>query len=245
MGKRFSNPPIQEALCEIFFDEYSWDDTIPGRIYAEIKDEFKIKKQLRSVQVEVSIAPGGESGTKVRNLVPRVQFVREQGDRIVQVAPGLLVVNQLTPYGSFEDWRPTLLKMIELYRSLTRAAKVKKIGFRYLDRIVLKGSAIEMKNFFRIFPQIPETLTTVHGPFVLRVSIPSRHSGHETLVTFGTTPQGATNAISFMLDLYNKFIPGAENNDVSIEREVDIAQRELETVFLNCITPRLAKQFGG
>lgn len=244
MPTKFNNPPIQEALCEIYFEDFVWDDTIPGRIFDEIKSEFNIKKQLPPAQIENALAQAGESAERTRNSGSRVQFIRERGDRIVQIAPGLLVVNQLKPYESYQAWRPTILRMADVYQSLLKPGRIKKIGFRYLDRIVLDTSSVEIKDYFRIYPQVPENLIQEHGPFVLRVAIPSKHPGHESLVTFGVAPSGGKEGISFMLDLYNGFIPPDNSKSVSIENEVDISQKELETLFLNCITPKLAKRFG-
>lgn len=30
MGRRYKNPPVVEALCEIFFDGSQWDSTLTG-----------------------------------------------------------------------------------------------------------------------------------------------------------------------------------------------------------------------
>ncbi|RMH08650.1 MAG: hypothetical protein D6704_02710 [Nitrospirae bacterium] len=43
--RRYRKPPVIEALCEIYFAGSSWDETIPGAFYQQIKDDYPKKQQ--------------------------------------------------------------------------------------------------------------------------------------------------------------------------------------------------------
>ncbi len=45
LERSYREPPVVEALCEIYFADSTWDDTVPGTFYEEIKDEFPVKRR--------------------------------------------------------------------------------------------------------------------------------------------------------------------------------------------------------
>ncbi|MBI4566163.1 MAG: TIGR04255 family protein [Planctomycetes bacterium] len=60
-GRKYRNPPVIEALCEIYFAESAWDDTIPGRFYERVRDRFPSTKQIEIHEAEVSFHTGGKA----------------------------------------------------------------------------------------------------------------------------------------------------------------------------------------
>ena len=49
MTKRYTNPPLVEALCEFQFDpSTAWDLTLIGLIYDQLKDIFPEESNFRS-----------------------------------------------------------------------------------------------------------------------------------------------------------------------------------------------------
>lgn len=123
---------------------------------------------------------------------------------MVQVAQDLVVVNQLRPYPTFDQWRPTILEAVSLYRELAKPKSIRSVGVRYINRIEIPGLVLEMQKYFGLYAEIPEALGGSHGPFMIRVEIPSKSLEHRMLVTFGTAPPKKSDHSSFALDLYDK-----------------------------------------
>lgn len=106
MSRSYANPPVVEALCELFTAGSAWDPTIPGLFYAHVREQFPKRRQARDMGLELEFGPEATAARLTRGE-PRSQFSREDGSRMIQVAPDLVVVNQLRPYPAFEDWRPS------------------------------------------------------------------------------------------------------------------------------------------
>lgn len=240
-SRRYRNRPVVEALCELFFLESEWDQTIPYAFYERVHDRFPTKTQLEQMGVEVQLGPK-EAGAKLLAGSPRIQFSREDGSRMVQVAQNLLVVNQLRPYPKFEEWKPTVSEMLSLYRELAKPKGVDRLGVRYINKIVIPAPAFRMEDYFRIYPEIPPELGSAHGRFLMRLEIPPKHDGHQLIVTFGTAPAEGPESSSELLDLYD-VVPAGKADFDNIDRRIEEAHANIEHAFESMITDQARALF--
>ncbi len=243
-GHRYKSPPVVEALCELFLIGSIWDDTVLGTFYERIKDQFPKKRQLQQFEAQVEIAGTGGATAGVRQGQPRMQFLTESGNRLVQVAENLLVVNQLTPYPHFEEWEPFVYSTLTIYRKLANPKAISKIGMRYINRVVIPKPRIQMEDYFKIYPQLPNGMGDEHGAFMVRVELPFIEKDHSVLMTFGTTPPQREQEIAYMLDLYDKApLSKTTLNFDQLELQVRTAHQNIETAFEGSITDRLREVF--
>ncbi len=244
LQRNYQKPPVVEALCEIYFRGSMWDDTIPGIFYEKVKQAFP-KKQQREVQ-QAQITLERETATAgVQRLPSWIQFVSERGDRVIQIAENLLVVNQLRPYHHFSEWELVVYNALELYKEIAEPQKVDRCGIRYINRIEIPGTQVAMEDYFMIYPQLPESLGKTHGPFLVRVEIPQTEQAHVVLITFGTsTPrQSMDKKQVFLLDLYDIFTPDTSSDGIELRREIQRAHDNVVMAFEDSITDQLRKLF--
>ncbi|MGH8605379.1 MAG: TIGR04255 family protein, partial [Gammaproteobacteria bacterium] len=161
--RRYRNPPVVEALCEIYLKESAWDDTVPGQFYDRMKHGFPVKRQREIQEANISFSIAGEAAAGIRRLPPWIQFVTESGDRMIQLARDLLVVNQLRPYPHFDDWEPAIYSALEVYRELAMPKAVARLGVRYINRVVIPEPRIRMEEYFTLYPQLPQAMGDAHG----------------------------------------------------------------------------------
>ena len=243
--RSYHNPPVVEALCEIYFAESSWDDTVPGAFYERVKSRFP-RKQRREIQ-EAKITMGPETSTAgVQRLTPWMQFLTEDSSLMIQVAENLVVVNQLLPYRHFEDWEPIIYEALNVYNEVALPKNVVRIGLRYINRIEIPGTIISMEDYFTIYPSLPRTLGNRHGTFLVRVEVPQAELGHTVLITFGTfgSPQPARGKQAFMLDLYDRVSRTLEPNEAELKKEVRVAHDNVVMAFEGSITDQLRGLLG-
>lgn len=236
----YRNPPVVEALCEVYFAESSWDDTAPGAFYERVKNDFP-KKRQKEIQ-EATITMGPEiSSAGVQRLPSWMQFLTEKGDQMIQVAENLLVVNQLLPYRHFEDWEQVVYKAFTVYNEVAPPQRITRIGLRYINRIEIPGEKISMEDFFAIYPQLPQSLGNMHGPFLVRVEVPQAEQGHTVLITFGTPdlPQSFERKQTFMLDLYDRASLDEAVGETELKKELQLAHENVVLAFEDSITDQL------
>ncbi len=240
--RKYKKPPVIEALCEIYFADSNWDDTISGRFYDRIKEQFPDKRQRDVQQARVEFQPqGGVSAASIRRLPSWMQFISPPRGRMIQVAQNLVVVNQLKPYTRFADWEPTIHLALKTYSELARPRAIVRVGLRYINHIAVPGDRIRMEDYFRIYPKLPDPIGDTHGAFLVRAEAPSVVEGHQILITFGTAP-AEPGRLAFLLDLYDIFQPdqpGAGFED--FPRVVAQAHQSVVAAFEGSLTDRLRK----
>jgi uncharacterized protein (TIGR04255 family) len=238
--RSYRKPPVVEALCEIYFADSTWDDTIPGAFYERVKDEFPRKQQREIQEAQITLGQGTASAG-VQRLPPWMQFLSENSNLMIQVAENLLVVNQLPPYRHFEDWEQVVYKALDVYEEVALPQRVARIGLRYINRIEISGTKISMEDYFTIYPQLPQSLGNTHGPFLVRVEVPQAEQGHTVLITFGTPvpPQPMEGKQAFMLDLYDMASLDIPLDEIELKKEIQRAHNNVVMAFEDSITDQL------
>jgi uncharacterized protein (TIGR04255 family) len=239
----YKNPPVVEALCELFFVPSDWDDTITGTFYGLIQEQFTIKEQLFGSETEINVGPGQATTVGVRALPPRMRFFTPTRDRLIQLAPNLLVVNKLLPYTNFEDWVATLDGALTHYRDVVPGAAIERVGVRYLNRITIPGTRVELGRYFGVIPTIPPSLGQDHGAFLLRVELLVPESDHSLLLTFATSPPEQPGKMTFLLDFYEAWKPTSPQPVDQVLAHVRRAHDHIQQAFEQNITHELRKLF--
>lgn len=236
-GRKYKNPPVVEALCEIFFSGSKWDSTSPGLFFDKVKDMYPKKRELEQIGAEISISREIQ-GSKVMRGGQRIQFIKEDSSQLIQIEKDLLVVNQLKPYPRFEDWKPVIDNMLKLYGQLTDPQGIRRVGVRYINRIVIPATKFKMEDYFHLYPEVPQTLESMHGRFMMRLEIPPKHKEHLLVITFGTAPADSLETSTEMLDLYDIFASTQLLSIGDVDKYIVEAHENIETAFENSITDK-------
>src|SRR5713226_8010172 len=150
--RHYENPPIVEALAEVSFAGSDWKPSIPGRFYERVKDRFPEEGRRDQVGVQLSVSPE-QADWRLERGAPRSLFLASDQSQMVQLAPELLVYNQLypdreRPYRHFEEWRPTVMEMLAIYRELAKPKTIERLGLRYINKIVVPALQSSMGEYF-------------------------------------------------------------------------------------------------
>ncbi len=237
MGKKYKNPPVVEALCEIFFDGSHWDSTLPGLFFERIKGDYPKKKELEQIGVEVNVSKDIQ-GSRIMRGNQRIQFIKDDGSQLVQIEKNLLVVNQLRPYPRFEDWKPVIDEMLAIYTDLAKPNNIKRIGIRYINRVTIPSDKFKMEDYFRLYPEVPKSLGAVHGKFMMRLEIPPKNKGHLLVITFGTAPADSPEVSAEMFDLYNICTMSMPSSLTQVNKCIMESHENIETAFESSITDK-------
>jgi uncharacterized protein (TIGR04255 family) len=171
----YRNPPVTEVLAEFYFQPTNWDLTVPGLLYEQIKDDFPVKKMPASTPVLVPAAPGAQQLVLQQSIrTDRMFFERKDEKVLVQIAPNLLVVNNVKMYAQWEDFCPVIKSVFNKYASVVDNWKIARLGLQYVNQIRMPRAstgAVKMEDYFQFYPHtgsLPD-----HGPFAMSVQFPS------------------------------------------------------------------------
>jgi len=242
MGRKYANPPLIEALCEFQFEpDTKWDATVLGLVYERVRGQFPTRRPAR--QYSVSISPGPEGVKPTVQATERMQFLREDGVAMVQVGPHLLAVNHLKPYPSWERFLPLIHEGLKAYTDVASPTSIRRIGLRYINRIVIPSARIDPQDYFDLYPYVGPGLPQLRGPFMVGVQFPYAQSRDGLKLELISADSDRPDSSTLILNLdYFVAQPGAVALD-RVAEWIESAHSHVEEAFEATIKDRLRQLF--
>jgi uncharacterized protein (TIGR04255 family) len=234
MPKKYAQPPIVEAACDFRFSpDSAWDWTIAGLLYERVKGEFPTKEQVDVVDFVAT--PLGTSGPHT-NVSARIRLVREERDALLQLGPQLFTVNQLRPYPEWPKFKEVILTNFHHYLKVAEPRGFARIGLRYINRIPLPESTVNLNDYFNSLPKVAEPIPQVFKGFLMQVEVPYGELKSSLRIVLGTVPPDSEAKYPVLLDLDMY----AQESDCpmigDVEMWLDAAHQSVEEAFEASIT---------
>ena len=242
MSKKYSNPPIIEAVCDFrLTPDSKWDLTIPGFIYEKVGKDFPKREQRVFQEVEFVQSPQGFQ-QQIRST-ERVLFLTDDGKMFIQVGPNLLAINCLKPYLTWNGFKPKIEKAFNTLVGVLEVKGLQRISLRYINRIEIPGGLVKLEDHFDFYPHLGPSLPQDMGNFIVGCLLPFRDGRDLCKVQLTPAVAEKPNHIGFLLDLdYFLSQPGGVIPNDALDW-VEDAHRQVEAIFEACITDRLRKIF--
>lgn len=243
MGERLAAPPLIEAVCEFrFLQEEDWDWTLPGRLYDQISSEFPERSQVRQMGVRVQLPPTGHSTTEIVPGPERVQLRRSDESAMVQLGPGLFVINQLHPYEGWEAFKALILRMLDRYLELlSEAPTFERIGLRYINRIKLPEGC-DLGDFMTLEPSLSGALDRPLVGLFQRYELLYEAPRGVLVLQTGIQKLPAGNFLMIDLDFGSAGPPFSVSGE-SPARWLDAAHERVHEAFIASLSVRAYAQF--
>ncbi|MCI0329524.1 MAG: TIGR04255 family protein [candidate division Zixibacteria bacterium] len=244
-SRKYSNPPIIEAVCEFRLNpESKWDLTIPGILYEKVNTEFP-HKETRLIQ-ETVIKQGPEGTEQQLRTSERAVFLTQDRRIFIQIGPNLLAVNSLKPYPTWEKFKP---RIENVYKALTEVMDVKsfeRLGLRYINRIEIPqepNKRFDLEKYFEFRPYLGKKLPTDLDFFSMGCVL--KFFDERDLCSVRLRNAVAENKANtaFLLDM-DYFL--AKSSDVPASEAmnwVEMAHEKVEEIFEGCISDKLREIF--
>lgn len=235
MSKRYKKSPVIEALCEFqFVPSKSWDLIIPGLIYEKVKKEFPDRQQKIGIGFKFRATKKGFEH-KVEPAPPRIQFHRKNRTALIQIAPDLLVINQLKPYPTWAKFKQMILETLKIYKKVVKPKGFKRIVLKYINKINIKAKSVDLSEYFNFYPYISKDLPQSYTNFISRVEIPYEKNRDRMIVAIGGTPSESLNMQSIILDI-NYIMANPEAIPIEeFKKWIDHAHSVVEKTYESCI----------
>ncbi|PMQ01057.1 MAG: hypothetical protein CBR30_07760 [Dictyoglomus sp. NZ13-RE01] len=242
MGRRYKNPPVVEALCEFeFIPDREWDMTIPGLVYEKVRKEFPEKTQDMGIGIQLKPSEKGIEQI-IEPTPPRLKFIKTDKTALIQIAPHIFVINQLKPYPNWEIFKKMILDNFNVYKEIANPKGLKRIGLRYINNFKFSNS-IELSDYFRYYPLIPEGLPKTYSTFLTRVEFPYEEGNENLILSFATVIPEKKEALSLVLDIDYAMITPEYISFDKLPIWLDKAHERIEHAFEESITQKLRETF--
>lgn len=244
MGRRYKNNSIIEALCEFRFKSDSpWDAIVYGQFYEKVKDEYSQREQLQDVEATIGQGEGGEVIQGLRRS-PRMRFLNEDNNRLVQVGERLLVVNVLRPYPHWEKFKPIILETLEKWNEAVESPppSLEQVTLRYIDRFEHRAEGFKLGDWINCgdeyFPKVLKKQSS-------RATCQTRHevSGDDrfsTSLKLWPSDDGTKRVVTLDTEFVTGRITDASSQE--LEPELDRMHDKIYEAFESSITDQTREQ---
>lgn len=219
--RRYSQPPILEAICEIHFaPERQLSREMIEMLMPVWKDGYPEQNVVEEKQVQLHMDMKGMRATEGNRGHKLICRSADQL-RLVQLASSFLAVNQLRPYQGWEEgFRDVILARWKNLQEVCPMEQVSRIGLRYINRIEIPQHPLQWEEWFNFPLPLPGNLRHPSGHFHLLFQQPLSE-GMRSIINIASAQPAPTGCTWVMLDL-----------DVVLEAPIPAADlpRELERV---------------
>ncbi|WP_436516099.1 TIGR04255 family protein [Ekhidna sp. To15] len=236
--KKFKNPPLTEAVFELFYQTSNWNPATPGTYYSKVSKDYPVITQSGGGFGIALGAQGVQIGSGNNNLT---QFKSQDNSSIIQLSNNLFTVNKLPKYGGWESYKEMILEAVELLYSTIDIQQINRIGLRAINKLDVKSHSLEnFKRSFNVYPNMPNGIVNDFNS--LQLNYETSFPDNEVLaVNFATLRKesGYEAPVQFQL-YYTKLTPVDKN---SIEKWLDNAHMQLHSAFDHIVTSEQKKEF--
>jgi uncharacterized protein (TIGR04255 family) len=168
---KYNNPPLVEAVFELFFQTTNWNPVIPGLFYNEIKEIFP---KITSNQTGFGFILDPQ-GIKIGGgNSDMTQYKNEEGNTIAQLTSGFLTINKLPKYNDWTSFKETIFFVIDALKRTLPPFETIRLGLKFINKIDI-GSSHSYENFkkhFEVIPLIPKNFNNNLGSIQINLESP-------------------------------------------------------------------------
>lgn len=186
--------PIVEAVLDIrVVPSVQWEETTLRDELKKCLPDFPKVEALRGAMVQI-IPPGQPGAPTFEDFgCVGLKYTSSDNLHIAQFNKGAFVVSRLKPYENWGEFSKEALRLWAIYCNLLKPKDIKRIGLRFINRIDIMQTTIELGDYYKYPPepvrelgwplngylhhdviQVPETLYSVNLIKTVQNNIPGK-----------------------------------------------------------------------
>jgi len=236
---KYKNPPLTEAIFELFFESESWTPATPGLFYNSVSKEYPIITQAQN-GIGFLLGLGGLQVETGNNQL--TQYKSVDGSSIIQLSNGLLTVNKLPEYSGWESYKESILDAISKLQGLVKIKRVVRLGLKTLNKIDIKSHSFsEYKKFYTILPSFPESLNYDWKSIQMHFEVPKNEENDILAISIMTILKEPKFDAPTLMQLY---FTRTKNSDLVKPQEwIEDAHLNLKQLFESSLTDYCKRNF--
>lgn len=203
----FEKPPVVEAWIEFRFaltqEDSRWDEDAARSLMKSRFAEFTSDKYLKGMHINVNVSPGQSDPTSTQTIsFERVQAFSPGGDLCIQAGRDVLVLNQLAreTWGGYPRMRDAAVSAAQKYMSFRGLDELTGVSLHYRDVVAIPRTGdcgIELRDWFRVYPEVPEGSFGSMAGFTFAVRLPSMCENAIAVLSIQSVPSVVEDNMAF------------------------------------------------
>ena len=242
MEPAYQNAPIREAVIDLQVQF----ETPPSlhqlrQLQEHLPEEYCEGTEKR--EAHGRLEAGETVSAQVSQVVLGYVFRRQDKRFVFQALKNRAVLSHLAPYTSWTTFSQEARTLWNIYRTHLRPQKIIRVGVRYINRIDLPGPQVELKQYFCIFPQLPQEVSSPLSEVFLRVCVRDFNLESHLLLTQALLDPETKDNISMLLDIDIFRMENIPQDEEALWALLEKFRQRKNQVFEACITDRTRELF--
>ncbi|MCG6157107.1 TIGR04255 family protein [Rubinisphaera margarita] len=200
-------------------------------------------EQLLQAVGQMVVGPGVGSASVKQNELGW-KFVGADGLQILQCRKDHFTLSRLSPYEGWEPFQREARRLWKIYRYETNPSTVTRVAVRYINRIDIPRSPIDLKDYFRTSPEISPDLPQALEGYFMRLQLPFPDLSSHCFITQAIAPPSAKDTVSVVLDIdFFQAVNFEADDDETVWGVLSSHHVMKNTIFESCITDRTRELF--
>ncbi len=181
-------------------------------------------------------------GVRAETTGEQVGFVhrRLDGSRLLLVGKAGCAYSWQGSYTRWEHLHQEAMIHWCRYREVAHPLRLTRLGVRFVNRIDIPSSQVEIKDYLRTAIDVSTYLPQSIFSYFLQVRVPLRTDGTMATITSTTVPPPDPNTTSLILDIDVSQEPDLDlagsDNEADLERRLGVLREAKNHTFEACIT---------
>jgi uncharacterized protein (TIGR04255 family) len=239
----YPNSPITEAIIDLRVTFPKGGDVkVLDQPRDVLKAEYRDVDAMFAAQGEMVVGPLGNSAS-VRQHPIGWKLSTGDGKQIVQLRNDGFTYSRLAPYEAWRSFQRDASRAWESYRNTTLLFPIERLAVRYINRIDIPKDRIELKEYFRTFPEISPDLPQSLEGFFVQLLVPFPELTATCLINQTIVPPARVGVVSVVLDIDLFRTVDVPQTEESIWEYFECLRVEKDRIFEACITDSTRQLF--
>lgn len=239
----YPNAPITEAIIELRVRrKLSAELSLLKNVGDAENRTYPNQEKMIEAVGQMKVGPGVEEAS-VKQEAIGWRLVSADGKRIAQSRSNGFAFSRLAPYESWLPFCAEARRLWTVYRQTVAPDEVERLAVRYLNRIDIPGTSIELKDFLRTSPEVAPELPQQLSGYFMQLRLPFPDIAGTCVINQTIVPPAKAGAVSLVLDVDLFRTQDVPQHEPDIWAVFEQLHQTKNHVFEACITDAARRLF--
>ena len=243
-ARHYPKAPITEAIIDLRVEARDDIEIQELDMVGDgVEKDYPKRESLFQSVTTIQIKPGVPTTAPTEQQQIGFRFITEDEGYIWQSRRNGFTFSRLAPYETWASLRDEARRNWTLYREQARPQAIRRLAVRYINRIDISSRCVELKDYFRTFPEVSPELQEPLSGFLMQLRMPERELKGQVLINQTIIPSEREGVVSVVLDIdlfRDTDVPDDEGEIWEVFEKLHDRKNE---IFEACITNKARELF--
>lgn len=232
---QYAKAPLMEAVLEV---STSREQPVQNEELFRVvhkSDDYPNKIDLMVASGQMTVGPEVSATASTQQV--GYQYVSRSNDRVVHCKKDGLAFSRLPPYTSWTEVYGEFERHWAAYVREIAPDKISQFAVRYINRFDLPFGRVEMKDYFRTYPEVSADIVDDLNGFMFQLQIPLRDIKANAVVIQARVPPPNPGMISILLDIAIAIPVDVHATTEAIVEPMKLLRQRKNQLFEACLQP--------